>query len=280
MSELVPFASQQSLQQVEVLEHGFLQQEQQDCPVVHRFGPGIYIREVTIPAGTFSIGHYQKTTHLNNMVAGKVIMVGEDGSKTELVAPQTFVCGPGRKIGLILETMIWQNIYATNETDIEKLESMFLEKSQTWENDQKDKALLLGFDRTEDVADYFEVIAKWGFDHSTVRQQSENLEDQISFPFGGHKVLVAASKIEGKGLFATGNFAPNEVIAPARLSGKRTPAGRYTNHAKNANAMMVLRDNGDIDLVASASINGCKGGNLGEEITVNYDQVIVMMKGN
>jgi hypothetical protein len=130
MSELVPFASQQSLQQVEVLEHGFLQQEQQDCPVVHRFGPGIYIREVTIPAGTFSIGHYQKTTHLNNMVAGKVIMVGEDGSKTELVAPQTFVCGPGRKIGLILETMIWQNIYATNETDIEKLESMFLEKAK------------------------------------------------------------------------------------------------------------------------------------------------------
>ena len=92
--------------------------------------------------------------------------------------------------------------------------------------------------------------------------------------------MVADSKIEGKGLFATGNFEPNEVIAPARLGGKRTPAGRYTNHAKNANAMMVLRDNGDIDLVASASINGCKGGNLGEEITVNYDQVIVMMKGN
>ena len=75
---------------------------------------------------------------------------------------------------------------------------------------QKDKALLLGFDRTEDVADYFEVIAKWGFDHSTVRQQSENLEDQISFPFGGYKVLVAASKIEGKGLLQQNSFKPSE----------------------------------------------------------------------
>jgi len=280
MSELAPFQLAESLQQVEVLEHGFLQQEQQDCPVVHRFGPGIYIREVTIPAGTFSIGHFQKTTHLNNMIEGKVIMVGEDGSKTELCAPQTFVCGPGRKIGFIVEKMVWQNIYATNETDIQKLEEMFLEKSQTWQDDQKDKALLLSFDRSKDVADYFNVIKKWGFDHSTVRQQSENLDDQTPFPFGGYKVMVSESKIEGKGLFATGNFDVDEVIAPARIDGKRTPAGRYTNHAKNANARMVLRDNGNVDLVASAPLKGCKGGVLGDEITVNYDQVIVMMKGN
>lgn len=278
--KLAPFTDKQSLQQVEAVEQGFLQQEQQDCPVVHRFGPGIYIREVTIPAGTFSIGHYQKTVHLNNMLTGKVIMVGEDGTKTELSAPQTFVCGPGRKIGLILETMVWQNIYATDETDVEKLESMFLEKSQTWKNDQKDKALLLGFDHSEDVADYFSVIEKWGFNHHTVRQQSENPDDQTCFPFGGYKVLVGDSKIEGKGLFATGNFQPGEVIAPARIGGKRTPAGRYTNHAKNANAQMVLRDNMDIDLVALSSIQGCKGGSLGDEITVNYGQVIGMMKGN
>lgn len=280
MSELTPFQSLETLKQVETLEQGFLQQEQQDCPVVHRFGPGIYIREVTIPGGTLSIGHYQKTTHLNIMLKGRVIMVNENGEKTELVAPQTFVSGPGRKVGLIVETMVWQNVYATTETDVEKLEELFLEKSQVWKDYKKEQDLLLSFDYSKDEADYFETIKNWGFDDKTVRTQSEEKSDQIPFPSGGYKVMVADSKIEGKGLFATGNFERGEVIAPARISGMRTPAGRYTNHAKNANAIMVLRDNMDIDLVANLPIKGCQGGNLGEEITVNYGQVLGLMKGN
>lgn len=280
MSELTPFQSLETLKQVETLEQGFLQQEQQECPVVHRFGPGIYIREVTIPGGTLSIGHYQKTTHLNIMLKGRVIMVNENGEKTELVAPQTFVSGPGRKVGLIVETMVWQNVYATTETDVEKLEELFLEKSQVWKDYKKEQDLLLSFDYSTDEADYFETIKNWGFDDKTVRAQSEEKSDQIPFPSGGYKVMVADSKIEGKGLFATGNFERGEVIAPARISGMRTPAGRYTNHAKNANAIMVLRDNMDIDLVANLPIKGCQGGNLGEEITVNYGQVLGLMKGN
>ena len=35
--------------------------------------------------------------------------------------------------GYILKDMVWQNIYATDETDVEKLEAMFLDKSQTWQ---------------------------------------------------------------------------------------------------------------------------------------------------
>jgi hypothetical protein len=37
---------------------------------------------------------------------------------------------------------------------------------------------------------------------------------------------------------------------------------------------MVLRDNGNIDLVAKKAINGCQGGNLGEEITIDYRQAL------
>ena len=65
-----------------------------------------------------------------------------------------------------------------------------------------------------------------------------------------------------------------EIIAPARLDGKRTPAGRYTNHSKNPNSIMILRDNNDIDLVAKKVIKGCQGGNLGEEITIDYRQAL------
>jgi hypothetical protein len=259
---------------VQQLEAEFLKHEQVDCPVVHRFGPNIYIREVTIPAGTLSIGHYQKTEHLNIMIAGRVTMVNDDGSKTELVAPQVFVSKPGRKIGYIHEKMIWQNVYSTLETDVEKLESMFLEKSITWQENQKAQNLLLTLDHSSDVADYYLAIAEYGFDHETVRKQTENMDDQIPMPFGNYKMMIANSRIDGKGVFATGNIAQGEVIAPARIDGKRTPVGRYTNHAKNANGIMVLRDNNNIDLIANKAINGCQGGNLGEEITIDYRQAL------
>ena len=264
-------------QKIQSLEAEFLKQPQADCPVVHRFGPSIYIREVTIPADTFSIGHRQITTHLNIMLAGRVTMINEDGSHTELVAPQTFVAGPGRKIGYIHETMVWQNVYATNETNVEKLETMFLDKSATWQENQKNQQLLLSFDYSKDIADYYAAIAEYGFDQETVQAQVQNLDDQIDLPYGNYKMMVAPSNIEGKGVFATGNIEIGEIIAPARIGGKRTPAGRFTNHAKNPNAKMILLDNGDINLVSAMPIVGCKGGNLGEEITIDYRQALSLV---
>jgi hypothetical protein len=261
-------------EKVQTLEKHFLREKQADCPVTHRFAPNIYIREVFIPAGTFSIGHYQTTEHLNIMLKGRVTMVNEDGSHTELSAPQTFVSKPGRKIGYIHEDMVWQNVYSTNETEVEKLEEMFLQKSITWQESQKSQELLFTLDHSPDIADYYLAIAEFGFDHEIVRKQTENMEDQIPMPFGSYKIMVANSRIDGKGVFATGNIEEGEVIAPARIDGKRTPVGRYTNHSKNINAIMVLRDNGNIDLVAKKAINGCQGGNLGEEITIDYRQAL------
>ena len=271
--------SQRSEEKIDTLAKHMLKVKQAECPVVHRFGPGIYIREVTIPSGAFSIGHYQTTEHLNIMLEGKVIMVNEDGSKTELVAPQTFVSKPGRKVGYIVDKIVWQNVYATNETDIEKLETMFLKKSATWEEHKKAQTLLLAVDHAADKHDFNDAITELGYDAATVRKMSENLADQIPFPYGSYKVMVSDSKIEGKGLFATGNIEAGEVIAPARTSSKRTPAGRFTNHAKNPNAIMVLRDNGDIDLMARRAINGCRGGDLGEEITIDYRQAVRLSIG-
>ena len=71
-----------------------------------------------------------------------------------------------------------------------------------------------------------------------------------------------------------------ELIAPARIDGKRTPAGRFTNHSKTPNAEMVLSGNGDIFLFAKQSISGCKGGNVGAEITVDYRQAMALSVGD
>tara|TARA_R110000772_G_scaffold68875_4_gene152501 strand:- start:5031 stop:5879 length:849 start_codon:yes stop_codon:yes gene_type:complete len=260
---------------IQSLEQEFLRHPQVDCPVVHRFGPGLYIREVTLPAGALSIGHAQKTEHLNVMLTGRVSIVGENGKVKELVAPLTFVGQPGRKVGYIHETVIWQNIYATTETDVAKLESMFLDKSDTWKESQP----LLSFNKFEDNADFVLAIAEYGFDEKTVREQSENTFDQINFPFGGYGVMVSDSSIEGKGLFATKDFLTGEIIAPARILGLRTPAGRYTNHSKNPNATMFLKDNGDIDLIANSKIKGYQGGTIGQEVTVDYRQALNLTVG-
>lgn len=77
------------------------------------------------------------------------------------------------------------------------------------------------------------------------------------------------SPIEGWGLFATADIPAGEIIAPARIGNCRTPAGRYTNHSGLPNAVMTDSDNG-LDLVALRYIYGNKGGQLGEEILINY----------
>lgn len=110
---------------------------QVECSEKHHFGPGLYIKEVTMPAGSVIIGKPHKVEHMCVMLTGSMILVNEDGSKTELVAPMTFVAKPGRKVAYIIETVVFQNIYATEETDVEKLENMFVENPQPLLEEEK-----------------------------------------------------------------------------------------------------------------------------------------------
>jgi len=253
---------------LERAEVGMLQLPQIDCPVIHRFSPGIYIREVHIPAGTLAIGHRQRAEHLNIFLRGRVSIINENGSVTELIAPMIFTGKPGRKVGWVHEDMVWLNVYPTEENDVERLEAMFLDKSIGWEERAAITRQSRILQREEDRADYFVVFKEFGISGETARAQSEDESDQI--PLGGYKCKVGASCIEGRGLIATAPIEIGELIMPARVDGKRTPAGRYTNHAKDPNALMVLRANGDIDLVALRNIRGCVGGDDGEEITIDY----------
>ena len=45
-----------------------------------------------------------------------------------MTAPMTYLGGKGRKIAIILEDVVWQNVWATDETDVAKLEEMFVKK--------------------------------------------------------------------------------------------------------------------------------------------------------
>lgn len=263
---------------IDLLEKKMLEFDQVDCPVIHRFGPGVYIREVTIPAGSIAIGHYQKCEHVNVFLKGKITMLNDDGSTIDLEAPMIFNGKPGRKCGYIHEDVVWLNIYPTNETDVETLENTYLDKSQSWKDAHilKDNEIIK---RLVDVDDYQKLLNEFGFTEEQARSQSENEIDQIPMPLGSYKIAISNSKIEGKGVFATAKIEAEEIIGPARLNGKRTPIGRYVNHSVSPNAKMV-DFNGDMYLVASMNIDGCKGGYLGEEITTDYRENLKLIGVN
>jgi hypothetical protein len=284
MSDIVS-VGQQALKvfsNVDEAEKAMLQLPQVDCPVVHHFGPNLCIREVFMPKGTMAVGHKQKFKHMNILLKGKVMMLNEDGSTKILEAPFIFQGEAGRKIGYVLEDMVWQNIYSTDLQDSNDVEEFFIEKSENWQNDQSIKLSIEKVAKEADRNDYLKLLKECGIPHEIAREQSENEEDQISI--FSNIVRVADSAIEGQGLFLTSPVKAGDVICQARIKGKRTQAGRFTNHSIFPNAKMVLLSNNDIDLVAISDINGCKGGSLGEEITIDYRQALslsgVNFKGN
>ena len=247
---------------------------QSPCPIRHIFGGGIYIREITVGAGVFLIGQYHKTTHMNHMVKGKVIMLNLDGTTTEVSAGATFTCPPGRKIGLVLEEMVWHNIHATDETDIDKLEDMYIDKHPAGEK-AKQKCANLEYVRNHYVREDFNLMLEdLNVTKELVQTQSEITTDLIPLPPGNYKMKVTDSYIQGKGVFVTSPVKAGEAIAPARFNGCRTPAGRYTNHSPTPNARMELQTNGDLLLIAICDIDGCYGNSNGKEVTVDYRQVV------
>ncbi len=260
---------------VDILEDLLLEQAQSPCSVVHRFGPGVYIRELSMPAGTMAIGHHQRHRHTNIVLKGRVSVVGADGLVREIVAPAFFIGEPGRKVGYVHEDTVWQNIYATTETDIGRLEAMLLRKSPTYLRHEA-AAARLALTHDVDRQDFDAVLTESGISAEQAAAETANEDDQIPFPEGSYTVRVAPSPIHGQGLFATSSLQAGDLIAPALIGGQRTPAGRYTNHSTAPNALMLARPNGDVDLVALAPIEGMRGGQLGDEITIDYRTALAL----
>ena len=252
-----------NLTKVDQLEKFLVGLPQVVCDCIHAFGPGIYIRHVDLKAGSFVMGHRHKQAHLNIMLKGRMTLFHDNGVREELIAPVICIAQPGRKIAYIHEDSTWLNLYATNETDVEKLEEEFLDKTPSL-----DEVNVMRH-RDEDREDFEKFLWESGLSEEYVRCESEQTIDQIPFPLGLYKCVIGTSMIEGKGLLATSYIEAGECIAPARLDGKRTPAGRYTNHSKNANAKFIA-EGSDIYLISLCPIFGCMGGLAGEEITVNY----------
>ena len=114
------------------LEEHLTMMPQVDCPVKHHFAPGLYMREIFMPAGSIVIGATHKTTHLNTVISGTVLVVA-DKINRRITGPDTFISKAGVRKTLYNETdVIWATYHPTDTTDIEEL----TEELTTMKNDE------------------------------------------------------------------------------------------------------------------------------------------------
>lgn len=105
----------------------------------HLFAPGVYAREITIPAGTLLTGKIHRTAHLNIVSRGRIAVWTAELGMREISAPFSFVSPPGtRRLGYAYEDTTWTTIHATDETNLEKLESELIAPNIETLESQKD----------------------------------------------------------------------------------------------------------------------------------------------
>lgn len=218
--------------------------EQVEAPVFHRFGPGIYVREVHMRAGNVAVGHHHRHRHLNIMVSGALVLY-TDAGPVLLRAPQTFVAEPGRKAALILEDVIWQNVYATDLTNLDELEAWMFDKS----------AVALSVDDLRARANPVEVQP-----------------DAPAWPDGEVAVPMGCVLRSGT-LWATAPYDAESVLGPATL-------GRVCRHASSPSARLERLTGGAMVLITTRRLAGCVGGSKGDPVTVDYHAAARVLRGD
>jgi hypothetical protein len=242
--------------------------------IVHRFGPGIYIREATYSAGTVIMGLEHLLPHTNILLQGSINVINHNEEVVSLTAPYIFTAKPGAKMGYAVTDVIWQNIYATNERDIYKLEQELYNIPDWWKAKQEQELLNKIIEHEEDRQDFILAVKESGWTLSEVETMSNYRGDCVDLPDGSYCFAPDKSPIHGLGLFCSADVSKGHIFAPMRVDGKRTPAGYLVNHSKTPNCIAVTSGKGDLLLVAIKPITGMVGGNLGEELTLDYRQVM------
>jgi len=100
-----------------------------EIPVTHHFSKDVYAREIEIPKGTIVVGKIHKYQNLNILSKGEISLFSVDGC-IRVKAPYTVVSSPGvKRFAYAHEDCVWTTIHGTNETDVDKIETIFIAKS-------------------------------------------------------------------------------------------------------------------------------------------------------
>lgn len=114
------------------VEAGATEANHDTYPLRHTFAPGVYLRELTIPAGNFVVGKLHKHSHANFLSRGKVSVLTEAGGWEILTAPCTLISPAGVKRLLFThEDTIWTVIHPTDLTNLDEIEAAVIAKCYT-----------------------------------------------------------------------------------------------------------------------------------------------------
>jgi quercetin dioxygenase-like cupin family protein len=99
-----------------------------DLCVVHHFSDGLYSREMLIPKGFGAVSHSHSYDHFSILAKGRVLLKTDNWQK-EFSAPACIDIKAGvHHMILALEDSTWYCIHATNETDVNKIEDVLIER--------------------------------------------------------------------------------------------------------------------------------------------------------
>jgi hypothetical protein len=99
------------------------------CPLKHTFAPGMYIREIFIPAGTMLTGKIHRHTHPRFLLSGTLTVVTESGGVEHMTGPLSLISLAGSKRVVYAHTdvvSVTVHHNPDNITDLEKLEEMII----------------------------------------------------------------------------------------------------------------------------------------------------------
>lgn len=115
-----------TLPQIYDLEKLILDGPQVDLPIRHYFAPGLYAREMFIPAGTVLTGAVHKTEHISLFVGDITVLT--DGGMKRLTGHHTITSKPGAKrVGYAHADTWCTGFFPTDKTDLAELENDLVE---------------------------------------------------------------------------------------------------------------------------------------------------------
>lgn len=93
--------------QLELLKH-----QQKECPLVHIFSPGLYIREIHMPTDTLIVSEKHITDHPFFVIKGKVLVRVNEADWELIEAPFEGITRAGTKrVLVIVEDCIWATVH-------------------------------------------------------------------------------------------------------------------------------------------------------------------------
>lgn len=119
---------QQAHARVDAVHRMCLRYPPADLPVTHRFTPGLYAREIFMPAGSLVVSKIHKTEHPFVVLSGAVRVWDAQTGVQELSAGQVGITQPGtRRVLFIREDCRWVTFHPTTKTDVAEIEAEIIE---------------------------------------------------------------------------------------------------------------------------------------------------------